>query len=103
MFSETIFINHGRKESICVTGLPTQDVRESRSESCESYSGPESGSVYKSHVVQRNYSVERQHQGSPESVQEVSCFVRSEIKWVFLKNVKVQTQTITQQATAMIL
>ena len=51
-------------------------------------------------VTEKKYSVEsverlqqQAHSESRESVQEVSCFVRSEIKWVFLKSVKVQTIT----------
>ena len=100
MFSETIFINHGRHEMISVSGHEAHNGhRELRSESCESYSGSESGSVCRSHMLEKKYSVERLQQqihGPPgrteslESVQEVSCFVRSEIKWVFLKSVKVQ-------------
>ena len=94
MFSETIFINHGRHEMI--SGHEAHNGhRELRSESCESYSGSESGAVYKSHMLEKKYSLERLQQQthraeSLESVQEVSCFVRSEIKWVFLKSVKVQ-------------
>ena len=96
MFSETITINHG--QMIMVNGHEAHNGRrELRSESCESYSGSESGSLYKSHVVEKKYSVERlghqERAESQESVQEVSCFVRSEIKWVFLKSVKVQTIT----------
>ena len=106
MFSETIFINHGHHEMISVNGHEAQNGhRELRSESCESFSGSESSSMYKSHMLEKKYSVERlQQQGhraeSQESVQEVSCFVRSEIKWVFLKSVKVQTIKTKRQARA---
>ena len=93
MFSETIFINHGSHEMVRVNGHEAQNGHRERSTECESYSGSESGSVYRSHMVtEKKYSVERQSERR-ESVQEVSCFVRSEIKWVFLKSVKVQTIT----------
>ena len=93
MFSETIFINHGSHEMVRVNGHEAQNGHRELSPECESYSGSESGSVYRSHMVtEKKYSVERQSE-SRESVQEVSCFVRSEIKWVFLKSVKVQTIT----------
>ena len=101
MFSETIFINHGRHEMISMNGHEAQNGhRELSTESCESYSGSESGCLYRSHVTtEKSYSLERErlhHQGqadSREAVQEVACFVRSEIKWVFLKSVKVETIT----------
>ena len=69
MFSNTLLINHGHQlESVRVT---------SREESERVFS--QSGaSYYTSHVLME----QQLHDG-------VSCFVRSEIKWVFLKNVKV--------------
>ena len=101
MFSETIFINHGSHELVRVNGHEAHNGHRELSAECESYSGSESGSVYRSHMVtEKKYSVEsverlqqQAHSESRESVQEVSCFVRSEIKWVFLKSVKVQTIT----------
>ena len=95
MFSETIFINHGRHEMISVNGHEAQNGhRELSTESCESYSGSESGALVRSHVItERSYSLEKERPESREAVQEVACFVRSEIKWVFLKSVKVETIT----------
>ena len=78
MFSSTLLINHGQQlESVRVTsnGLHHAEQRREETERVFSQSG---ASYYTSHVLME----QQLHDG-------VSCFVRSEIKWVFLKNVKV--------------
>ena len=78
MFSNTLLINHGQQlESVRVTsnGLQHAEQRREETERVFSQSG---ASYYTSHLL-----MEQQHHDG------VSCFVRSEIEWVFLKNVKV--------------
>ena len=110
MFSETILINHGA--SVVQNGFHNGEVHEERSETSASascYDGRQkSGAFYQSHVVEKMYSLvgngvtNGTHHSDlvgevngdvgeegEDIVEEVSCFVRSEIKWVFLKNVKV--------------
>ena len=73
MFSNTLLINHGQQlESVRVT---SNGQRREETERVFSQSG---ASYYTSHLLME----QQLHDG-------VSCFVRSEIKWVFLKNVKV--------------
>ena len=90
MFSQTIFINHLAGDSPLVTSngehqdqasqetcLSGQSSVNTRRESVRSY--------YKSHRVERFYSDK-----SRTRERQVNCFVRSEIKWVFLRSLKVQ-------------
>ena len=112
MFSETILINHGA--SVVQNGFHNGEVVEQRNETsasaaCFTGGKQHSGAFYRSHVVEKMYSVvgngvttngalsdldevngDAGEEVELETVEEVSCFVRSEIKWVFLKNVKVE-------------
>ena len=69
MFSNTLLINHGQQ---------MEGVRVTSREETERVFSQSGASYYTSHVLME----QQLHDG-------VSCFVRSEIKWVFLKNVKV--------------
>ena len=50
-------------------------------------------SFYKSRVIEKLYSDGAR--ASREESREVSCFVRSEIKWVFLKSLKVRQSVVS--------
>ena len=104
MFSETIYISHGANGSVGgVDGGGQVGQVVSNGDGChqngssevlykESY-GSNSDNVrsyYKSRVIEKLYSDGAR--ATREESREVSCFVRSEIKWVFLKSLKVRQQ-----------
>ena len=107
MYRQTLTINHGQHELENGHGHHHfnghNGISEHRSETNSYFSESDCqiGSYSKFHVVEKTYSVERGGNGKRcESVcsegsqkDEVSCFVRSEIKWVFLKNMKVILHT----------
>ena len=86
MFSETIYIRHcSGSGKVLENGYHNQiqdDPKslDTRENSMRSY--------YKSHTVEKLYGDSRARKASGRE-REVSCFVRSEIKWVFLKSLKV--------------
>ena len=95
MFSQTIHINHGQDRGC--NGMLSQNGHsdsQPRIVTSGSYVGSscQMGSFHKSNVVQKKYSVEQKRVdvAGVGAEHDVKCFVRSEIKWVFLKNVKVQ-------------
>ena len=88
MFSETILIEHGQIQYSSNTGQ--SEVRDRRLTSNGCNGGI--GTYYKTHMVEKQYSLEQLDvcdKVDEAAEEEVRCFVRSEIKWVFLKNIKV--------------
>ena len=99
MFSQTIYISHGAHASgeggVGGGGQAISNGHEFHQNGSsevlykESY-GSNSDKVrsfYKSRVIEKLYSDGAR--ATREESREVSCFVRSEIKWVFLKSLKV--------------
>lgn len=88
MFSETILIEHGQIQYCSASDQSQAQDRRLTSNGCNGGIG----TYYKTHMVEKQYSLEQLNvrdkvdEGAEE---EVRCFVRSEIKWVFLKNIKV--------------
>ena len=96
MFSETIYISHGASGSgrgqIVRNGHGGHQNGSSEVLYQESYGSNSDHSdnvrsFYKSRVIEKLYSDGAR--ATREESREVSCFVRSEIKWVFLKSLKV--------------
>ena len=93
MFSKTIYISHGANGSGGGGGKVARNGHQNGTSGevlyKESY-GSNSDKVrsfYKSRTVEKLYSDGAR--ATREESREVSCFVRSEIKWVFLKSLKV--------------
>ena len=92
MFSKTIYISHGANGSGGGGGKVARNGPQNVTGEVlykESY-GSNSDNVrsyYKSRVIEKLYSDGAR--ATREESREVSCFVRSEIKWVFLKSLKV--------------
>ena len=86
MFSETIYISHcsGRGGGL-ENGYHDQAQDHPRSLDRR---GNSVRSYYKSHTVEELYG-DSSAKKAPGREREVSCFVRSEIKWVFLRSLKV--------------
>ena len=100
MFSETIFIKHsagavqpaspltnghhqnGSREEVYHVKKGTKTKR--REDRVRSY--------YESHLLERLHS--DTSRASPARDRNVNCFVRSEIKWVFLKSLKVRAMSV---------
>ena len=92
MFSKTIYISHGANGSGGGGGKVARNGPQNVTGEVlykESY-GSNSDNVrsfYKSRTIEKLYSDGAR--ATREESREVSCFVRSEIKWVFLKSLKV--------------
>ena len=105
MFSQTIYISHGTHASgeggvgggggqAISNGHEFHQNGSSEVLYKESY-GSNSDKVrsfYKSRVIEKLYSDGAR--ATREESREVSCFVRSEIKWVFLKSLKVRQSVL---------
>ena len=64
----------GSHEMVRGNGHEAQNGHRELSTECESYSGSESGSVYRSHMVtEKKYSVERQSESRRSRNRQVSC------------------------------
>ena len=101
MFSETIYISHavngsgsgGGKGVRNGPGRPQNGssevlFKESYGRNSERTGGDNVRSFYKSRVTEKLWGDGAR--ATREESREVSCFVRSEIKWVFLKSLKVR-------------
>ena len=116
IFSETLVIHHGR-DTATVNGVANVKIKHSDKSNGgvqngidhTKYTGSDSyneSALFESHSVERKFSLgtnESQFNGNIDFKVEhkqpvhkkgytgdfISCFVRSEIKWVFLKDVKV--------------
>ena len=88
MFSETILIEHGQIQYSSSHQSDNQVDKKRLNHDCN---GSDSiGTYYKTHMVEKQYSLEQLDNNEHlDDNDEVRCFVRSEIKWVFLKNIKV--------------
>ena len=104
MFSETIYISHGASGSgrgqIVRNGHGGHQNGSSEVLYQESYGSNSDHSdnvrsFYKSRVIEKLYS--DGVRATREESREVSCFVRSEIKWVFLKSLKVGQSMLTTE------
>ena len=98
MFSKTIYISHGANGSGGGGGKVARNghqngtsgevlYKESYGSQADRPGGDNVRSFYKSRTVEKLYSDGAR--ATREESREVSCFVRSEIKWVFLKSLKV--------------
>ena len=102
MFSETIYISHSANGSGSGGGKGVRNghgrpqnangrgevlFKESSGSNSEMTGGDNVRSFYKSRITEKLYSDGAR--ATREESREVSCFVRSEIKWVFLKSLKV--------------